>query len=166
MSKKAEKSLPKYVIPQKQSKASSLASSLTWLGASQLEKEPLQLTMIDVAPFQYLTRQKDVEVFAISIQDINYQLDKDKKPSTDSATRVSECYHNFFDVFSKETPNTMSAHSKHSHVIRLLGENNHGQAALKPISNERLIFIKKFLEDNLKKTLLKQAAHFAPCQLC
>lgn len=49
--------------------------------------------------FQYLAKQKDVEVFAISMQDINYQLDKDKKPPTNPATRVPECYHNFLTSF-------------------------------------------------------------------
>lgn len=120
-----------------------------------MEEELLQLAMINAAPFQYLARQKDVEIFAISMRDINYQLNKDKKPPTNPATRVPECYHNFLNIFSKEASNIMSAHSKHNHVIRLLGENDHGQAALKPMSNKRLIFVKKSPKDNLKKDFIK-----------
>lgn len=136
VSKEAEEPLPRYVIPQKRSRASSsvlsLASSLALSGASQLEEEPLQLAMIDAALFQYLAKQKGVEIFAISMQDVNYQLDKDKRPPTNPATRVPECYHDFLDVFSKEAFNTVSAHSKHNHVIRLLSEKDHGQAVLRP----------------------------------
>ena len=95
--------------------------------------------------------------------DINYQLDKDKRLSTNPATRVPECYHNFLDVFSKEAFNTVSAHSKHNHVIRLLSEKNHSQAAMRPISNEKLVFVKKFLEDNLKKGFIEASS--ALCSL-
>ena len=52
----------------------------------------------------------------------------------------------------------MSVHSKHNHVIRLLSEKDHGQATLRPISNERLIFVKKFLEDNLKKGFIEASS--------
>ena len=92
------------------------------------------------------------------MQDINYQLDKDKRPFTDPATRVPECYHNFLDVFSKEASNTVSAHLKHNHVIRLLSEKDHGQTALRPMSNEKLVFVKKFLEDNLKKGFIEASS--------
>ena len=156
VSKKAVKEpLLKYIISQKQLRALSSATSK----ASQLEKkEPLQLAMIGAAPFQYLARQKDMEVFAISMRNINYQLDKDKKPTIDPATRVPECYHNFLDIFLKDAFNTVSAYSKHDHVIRLLNEKNHGQAAMRPMSNEKLVFIKKFLEDNLKKSFIKASS--------
>ena len=66
-----------------------------------------------------------MEVFAISMQDIEYQLSKEKRPPTDPATKVSECYHNFLDVFSKEASNIVSAHSKHNHMIRLFGKKNY-----------------------------------------
>ena len=69
--------------------------------------------------------------------------------------KVPECYHNFLNVFLKEASNTVSAHLKHNYVIRLFDENDHGQAALRFILNERLIFVKKFLEDNLKKGFIK-----------
>ena len=99
------------------------------------------------------------------MQDINYQLDKDKRPPTNSATRVPECYHNFLDVFSKKVSNIISAHSKYNHVIRLVNEKDHDQTALRPMLNKKLIFVKKFLENNLKKALLKQTVHPAPRRL-
>ena len=92
------------------------------------------------------------------MQNINYQLNKDKRPPTDPVTKVSECYHNFLDVFSKKTFNTMSAHLKHNHMIKLLSEKNHGQTAIRPISNKKLVFVKKFLKDNLKKDFIESSS--------
>ena len=89
------------------------------------------------------------------MQDIDYQLNKDEKPPTDPATKVPEYYHDFLDVFLKETSNTVSAHSKHNHVICLLGKKNHGQVVLRAMPKEKLAFVKKFLEDNLEKGFIE-----------
>lgn len=104
-----------------------------------------------------------MEIFAISIQDIDYQLNKDKRPPIDPATKVLECYHNFLDVFLKKASNIILAHLKHNHVIHLLGEKAYGQAALRTMPKEKLTFVKKFLEDNLKKGFIK--ASNIPCSL-
>ena len=66
-----------------------------------------------------------MEIFAISMRDIDYQLNKNKRPSTNPAIKVPEYYHNFLNIFSKEASNTLSAHSKHDHVIYLLSEKNY-----------------------------------------
>ena len=87
--------------------------------------------------------------------DINYQLDKDKMPSTNLATQVFEYYHNFLDVFLKKASNTVSAYLKYNYVIRLLNKKDHGQAAMRPMSNKKLAFVKKFLKYNLKKGFIK-----------
>lgn len=82
--------------------------------------------MIDVALFAYLAKQKNMEIFAISMQNIEYQLNKDEKPLTNPATKMPKCYHKFLDVFSKEASNTMSAHLKHNYMIKLLSKKDHG----------------------------------------
>lgn len=82
--------------------------------------------MIDIALFHHLAKQKNVEIFTTSMQDIEYQLNKTKKPVTDPAIVVSKYYHNFLDVFSKEALNKISLHSKYNHNIELLrGSKNH-----------------------------------------
>ena len=78
----------------------------------------------------------------------------------DAATKISKCYYNFLDVFSKEASNTVSAHSKHNHVIRLLGKKDHSQAALHSMSNPQLAFVKKFFKENLKKSFIKASSAF------
>lgn len=108
-----------------------------------------------------------MEVFIIFMQDINYQLNKDKSSPTDPATRVSKCYHDFLDVFSKEASNTVSAYSKHDYVIRLLNEKDYSQTAIRTMLNKKLVFIKKFLKNNLKKGFIKasNAPYSSPIML-
>ena len=161
MSKKAERPSPKYIVSQKQAMASLTALPLASSKVSQSEKKFLQLAIIGAVPFQYLTRQKDVKIFAILMQNMYYQLNKDKKPPTNHVTKVPKCYHDFLDVFSKEASKTISAHLQYNYVICLLGEKDHGQATLRAMLKKKLAFIKNFLEDNLKKNFIK-VSH-APC---
>ena len=42
----------------------------------------------------------------------------------------------------------------------MTNEKDHSQAALRPMSNERLVFIKKFLKDNLKKNFIEASSTF------
>ena len=84
------------------------------------EIKPINLAFIGGAPFTYLAKQKNVEIFVISMRDIEYQLKKATKTPTDLKTVVPEKYHEFLDVFSKETSDTLSEHSKYDHRIRFI----------------------------------------------
>lgn len=161
---------PKYFVPAKRvrapkavPKAVPKASPLPAPSPKAKESvKPLELAMVGAAPFQYLTKQKDVEIFAVLMRDLKYQLKKTEKTPTDPATKVTECYHEFLDVFSKEALNKVSPHSKYDHKIELLnGRKNHGQAALLGMSKPQLEFVQKFLEENLKKGFIE--ASRAPC---
>ena len=69
---------------------------------------------------------------------------------------VPEEYHKFLDVFSKEASNTLSKHSKYDHRIQFLeGYKDHGNSFLQAMSESKLQFVKKFLEENLKKAFIK-----------
>ena len=102
----AKKAAPKAAIPKVILKASPRSAALP----RAKESKPLELAMFGAAPFQYLTKQKGVEIFGISMRDLEYQLNKAKKPTTDPATVVPECYHEFLDVFSKKTLDKVSPH--------------------------------------------------------
>ena len=98
------------------------------------------------------------------MQDLKYQLNKAEKPITDPATVVPECYHEFLDVFTKKTSDEVSQHLKYNHKIKLVnGSKDHGQAALRGMSKPQLEFVKKFLEEYLKKKFIE--ASRAPCSL-
>ena len=115
------------------------------------ETKPLDLAFIDAVPFQYLTRQKNVEIFAVFMQDIKnklnvilmkdieYQLNKIAKTLTNPKIMVLEEYHKFLDVFLKEVSDTLSLHSKYDHQIRLLKRyKDHGHSLLSKMSEPKL----------------------------
>ena len=67
----------------------------------------------------------------ILMKNIEYQLNKMAKASTDSKTMVLKEYHKFLDEFSKETSDTLLSHSKYDHQIYLLkGYRNYGNNPL------------------------------------
>ena len=91
------------------------------------ETKLLNLAFIGTAPFQYLAKQKDVEIFMVFMQDIEtelnailiknikYQLNKTAKAPTDSKTVVAKEYHKFLDVFLKKALDTLLPHLKYDH---------------------------------------------------
>lgn len=111
--------------------------------------KPLELAMVGAASFQYSTKQKNVEIFAISMRDIEYQLNKTEKLVTDPATKVLECCHNFLDVFSKKISDKIFEYSKYNHKIELLqGGKDHGQAAFQSMSKPQF----KVVKNSLRRT--------------
>ena len=142
-----------------------------------IETKLLDLAFISAAPFQYLAKQKDVEIFAVSMRDIKnelnvilmknieYQLNKMAKTPTNPKTVVPEEYHKFLDIFSKEASDTLSPHSKYDHQIHLLeGYRDHGNSLLSKMSEPKLQFVKKFPEEHLKKRFIEASS--APYSSC
>lgn len=96
------------------------------------------------------------------MRDIEYQLEKTTKTPTDPKTVVPEEYHEYLDVFSKEASDTLSEHSKYDHRIRFLeGYKDHGNSPLRAMSEPKLQFVKKFVEEHLKKGFIEASS--APC---
>ena len=92
---------------------------------------PLDLALIGAAPFLQLARSKKskhrAEIFAVSMRDVEYQLNKGTKPPTDPKTVVPAEYHDYLDVFSKQASDTLSQHSKFDHKIELLKNVGHSE---------------------------------------
>ena len=133
------------------------------------DSKPLDLVFIGGAPFMRLAKSKKpkqrAEIFAISMRDIEYQLNKTTKPPTDPKTVVPAEYHDFLDVFSKDISDTLRPHRKHDHKIELLKDkdlaSDLGHSALRGMSTPQLEFVKKFLEEHLKKGFIEASS--APC---
>ena len=99
---------------------------------------------------------------AIWMIDIKYQLIKTAKAPTNLKTVVLKEYHKFFDVFSKEALDTLLPHSKYNYQIRLMERyKDHGHSPLSKMLEPKLQFVKKFLEEHLKKGFIKASS--APC---
>ena len=129
--------------------------------------KPLDLALIGGAPFMHLAKSKKqkAEIFAISMRDIEYQLNKTTEPVTNPKTVVLAEYHDFLDVFSKEVSDTLRLYGKYDHKIELLKDkdlaSNLGHSALRGMSTPQLEFVKKFLEEHLKKGFIEASS--APC---
>ena len=142
------------------------------------ETKPLDLAFIGAALFQYLAKQKNMEIFAVSMQDIEnelnaismkdieYQLNKTARTSTDPKTMISKEYHKFLDVFSKEAFDTLLPHSKYNHLICLLESyRDYGNSFLSKMSESKLQFVKKFLKEHLKKGFIKASSTLYSLQI-
>ena len=119
--------------------------------------KPLDLAFVGGAPFIRLAKSKKLkhraEIFAISMRDIKYQLNKGTKPPTNPKTVVPAEYHDFFDVFLKDISDTLRPYGKYDHKIELLKDkelSDLGHSALRGMSISQLEFVKKFLEERLK----------------
>ena len=173
VSKLVDSKRERYVVPAKHI----LKSATTPKPAPPIDKtKSLDLVFIGTTPFQYLVKQKDVEIFAVFMQDIKnklnailmkdikYQLNKIAKTSINPKTMIPEEYHEFLNIFLKEALDTLLPHLKYDHQIRLLeGYRDYGHSLFSKISESKLQFVKKFLEKYLKKRFIK--ANSAPCLL-
>ena len=160
VSKLADKKGEKYVVPAKRIlKPATVPKPKVELAD---KTKPIDLVFIGGALFTYFVKQKDVEIFAISMRDIEYQLKKATKTPTDPKTVVPEEYHKFLNIFSKEASDTLSEHSKYDHRIRFLESyKDHGNSPLWAMSKPKLQFVKKFVEEHLKKGFIEASS--APC---
>ena len=129
VNKLTDKKREKYVVPAKRiPKSATIPKPKVELAD---ETKPIDLVFIGRTPFTYFAKQKDIEIFAISMRDIKYQLKKATKTPTDPKTMVPEEYYKFLNIFSKEVSDTLSEHSKYDHRIRFLeGYNDHGNSLL------------------------------------
>ena len=176
VSKFADSKGEKYVVPAKH--ILKLATISKPKAELVDETKLLDLAFIGVALFQYLAKQKNVEIFVVSMQDIEnelnailmkdikYQLNKMAKTLTDPKTVVFEEYHKFLDIFPKEASDTLLPHSKYNYQIRLLeGYRNYGNSLLSKMSELKLQFVKKFLEDHLKKGFIEASSALYSSQI-
>ena len=73
--------------------------------------------MIRAAPFTALIRRKNVEVFAITMRDIEKALSP--KEYVDPAVKLPTIYHDILDAFSKADADTLPPRRPYDHKINL-----------------------------------------------
>lgn len=126
------------------------------------ESPPIvSIATIGAAPFNLLTRRKDVEIFAVSLKDVEYEMAKRKKTVTNPKLVVPEEYHDFLDVFSKQDADRLPPHRKYDHKIELMeGREAPSKAPLYRMSEQELELVKTYLKEHLDKGFI--AASTAP----
>jgi hypothetical protein len=118
--------------------------------------KPLDLCIIGAAPFSMLAKRDGVEVYAISIRDIEKALSL--KEHIDPATKLPLEYHDLLDVFSKTDANTLPPRRPYDHKISLQPGEIPGYGPLYGMSQDELKVLKKYLDDNLKKGFIRASA--------
>jgi hypothetical protein len=124
------------------------------------EESTIEIHSIAVVSFNILSRQKDVEIFAVFMKDLKIQLKKQESNIViDPKSVVSSKYHDFLDVFFKKKADVLSSHRKHDHRIELEKghESDHGYASLYNLSEGELQLVKKYLKKHLDKGFIESS---------
>jgi vacuolar-type H+-ATPase catalytic subunit A/Vma1 len=120
----------------------------------------IEIHSIAAVSFNILFRQKNVEIFAVFMKNLEIQLKKqDSKIVIDSKSIVSSKYHDFLDVFFKKKTDILSSHRKHDHRIELEKDHefDHEYASLYNLSEEELQLVKKYLKEHLDKDFIESS---------
>jgi hypothetical protein len=118
----------------------------------------LKIHSIIAALFNTLSRSKNVEIFAISIKNLDIQLKKqESKKIIDSKFVMFTKYHDFLNVFSKEKIDVLSSHKKHDHRIKLKEEKTHEYVSFYNMLEDELLLIKKYLQEHLNKEFIESS---------
>lgn len=116
----------------------------------------LEIRAIGAAPFASLASKPDVELFAITMQDIEKALAK--KEPTNPATKLPTEYHDFLDVFSKDLASKLPPHRGSDHKIPLQPGAAPAYGPLYNMSREELLVLKKYLDENLEKGFIRPSS--------
>lgn len=117
---------------------------------------PLEVRAVGAAPFALLVTKPNIELFAITMKDIEKALSK--SALTDPATRLPPKYHDFLDVFSKDLANELPPHRKSDHKIPLHPGTTPGYGPLYNMSREELQVLKKYLDEHLEKGFIRPSS--------
>jgi hypothetical protein len=124
------------------------------------EESTIEIHSIAVASFNILSRQKDVEIFAVFMKNLKIQLKKQNSNKViDPKSVIFSEYHDFLNVFFKKKADVLSSHRKHDHRIELEKdhESDHEYASLYNLSEEKLQLIKKYLQEHLNKEFIESS---------
>ncbi len=127
---------------------------------SSNEDNIIEIHSIAAVSFNTLSRQKDVEIFAVFMKNLKIQLKKQNNNTiTDLKSVISFEYHDFLNVFFKEKADVLSSHTKHDYRIELEKdhESDHEYISLYNLSEEKLQLIKKYLKEHLDKDFIESS---------
>ena len=114
--------------------------------------------MIGADVYCAVCKLKGAQVLAISMRDLEYQVEKKVKPETNPRSVLSEEYHNLLDVFSEKDSDTLSSHRKYDHKIILEERQRPGHSPLYKISPQELDAVKRYLNSHLAKGFIQASS--------
>ena len=112
--------------------------------------KPAQVCLIGAAPFRWLMKDPQNEIFAISMKDILAHKAKQAEAAVDPLTILPQEYHDFLDVFTKK--DTLPERNSHAVKIELKdGAQLPRTEPLRRMSEEETLLIEEYVRDNLAK---------------
>ena len=97
--------------------------------------------MIAAASFFHVSKQKRVELFSISLKDVEKTLKP--KQHTDPATKLFPELHEFFELFSHQKANKLFPHRLYDHKIKFMENKQPKYDFLYSMSQGELEVLKK-----------------------
>lgn len=107
------------------------------------------------AAFVHLARKEGIQIFSVSLKDINDALAINKKTTPDPSTIVPSEYHQYLPLFSEEGSNKLPPRRKYDHKIELKVGAAPPFGPLYGMGREELMVMKEYLESHLRKDFIE-----------
>ncbi len=120
----------------------------------------MNIAMIEASAFNMMSKRKNVNLFSITLKNVEKHLEKHNKSNTMIENVLSFEYHEFLDVFDKKTFNTLASHRLYDHKFVLKKNVISSYTSLYKMFEKELKIIKKYFEDNLKKNFIVASRSF------
>ncbi len=114
----------------------------------------MNITMIEASTFNMMSKRKNVNLFSVTLKNVEKHLKKPNKSNTVMKNVLSSKYHEFLDVFDKKAFNILVSHRFYDHKIVLKKDAILEYTSLYKMFEEELKIVKKYLEDNLEKRFI------------
>jgi hypothetical protein len=145
-------------INQVSSRANKVPSSINKVSFNNQvpssNKAPPNVSLIGAAPFSYLLKQRDVQLFQLDVSQIS-------SPAETDLSNVPEEYHEFAKVFSKEESDKLPEHRPYDHKIPLQPDTAPPYGPIYSLSPEELKTLRQYIDDNLRKGFIRNSQ--SPC---
>lgn len=132
-------------------------SSIIPVTANCISLEELRIQLIGSVAFTRLTKKKDVQIFALSLFEINIALAA-KTTKDQWKERIPQEYHEFIDMFDSKLANSLPPRRQYDHKIKLKEGTEPPFGPLYGMSREELIVLKEYVEDNLEKGWIRASS--------
>ena len=109
--------------------------------------------MITAAPFFHVFKQKGIELFSVSLKDVEKTLRP--KQHTDPATKLPPELHEFFELLFHQKANKLPQYRFYDYKIKLKKKKQPKYDFLYSMSQGELQILKKKFDENLAKGFIR-----------
>jgi hypothetical protein len=114
----------------------------------------MNIAMIEASAFNMMNKRKNVNLFFVTLKDVEKHLEKHSKSNIVIKNVLSVEYHEFLNVFDKKAFNTFVSHRFYDHKIVLEKNVIFEYTSLYKMFEKELKIVKKYLENNLEKKFI------------